>query len=91
MKIEGIPSRINQNGRVVIPAVIRKAMGLNLGDTIFLSLEDGVIRIDPHQTSPRGAHIVQEKPSQPTRNVSRGSHVDTTTEEASAGMEEWLG
>lgn len=37
--------RINENGRVVIPAPFRKALGLNPGDEVILRLEDDELRI----------------------------------------------
>jgi AbrB family looped-hinge helix DNA binding protein len=37
--------RINENGRVVIPASFRKALGINPGDEILLRLEDDELRI----------------------------------------------
>jgi AbrB family looped-hinge helix DNA binding protein len=37
--------RINENGRVVIPAAFRKALGINPGDEIVLRLEDDELRI----------------------------------------------
>ncbi len=37
--------RINENGRVVIPAPFRKALGIHPGDEILLRLEDGELRI----------------------------------------------
>jgi AbrB family looped-hinge helix DNA binding protein len=37
--------RINENGRVVIPASFRKALGINPGDEIILRLEDDELRI----------------------------------------------
>lgn len=37
--------RINENGRVVIPASFRKALGINAGDEIVLRIEDGELRI----------------------------------------------
>jgi len=36
------------NGRIVIPANIRKSMGLKPGDVVVMSLEDGVLRIESH-------------------------------------------
>ncbi len=38
-------TRINENGRVVIPASFRKALGINLGDEVVLRLEDDELRI----------------------------------------------
>ena len=37
--------RINENGRVVIPAVFRKVLGINCGDEIVLRVEDDELRI----------------------------------------------
>jgi AbrB family looped-hinge helix DNA binding protein len=38
-------TRINENGRVVIPAAFRKAMGINAGDEVVLRIEDDELRI----------------------------------------------
>jgi AbrB family looped-hinge helix DNA binding protein len=37
--------RINENGRVVIPAALRKAMGIKAGDELLVRLEDNELRI----------------------------------------------
>jgi AbrB family looped-hinge helix DNA binding protein len=37
--------RINENGRVVIPAAFRKALGIKPGDEVILRLDDGELRI----------------------------------------------
>ena len=37
--------RINENGRVVIPASFRKALGIKPGDEVILSLEEDELRI----------------------------------------------
>lgn len=38
-------TRINENGRVVIPASFRKALGINVGDEVVLRIEDDELRI----------------------------------------------
>jgi len=38
-------TRINQNGRVVIPASFRKALGIKTGDEVVLRLDDNELRI----------------------------------------------
>ena len=38
-------ARVNENGRVVIPASFRKALGINVGDEIVLRIEDDELRI----------------------------------------------
>ena len=37
--------RVNENGRVVIPACFRKALGINIGDEVVLRIEDDELRI----------------------------------------------
>lgn len=37
--------RVNENGRVVIPAAFRKALGIRAGDEVMLRLEDDELRI----------------------------------------------
>ena len=37
--------RVNENGRVVIPASFRKALGINIGDEVVLQIVDDELRI----------------------------------------------
>jgi len=37
--------RFNENGRVVIPAPYRKALGIKAGDEVILRMEDDELRI----------------------------------------------
>ena len=37
--------KINDNGRIVIPAPFRKALGINAGDLVILSIEEDELRI----------------------------------------------
>jgi AbrB family looped-hinge helix DNA binding protein len=41
--------KINQNGRIVIPAAIRHEMGLKAGESLLMEVEDGVLRIETHR------------------------------------------
>jgi AbrB family looped-hinge helix DNA binding protein len=41
--------RISENGRVVIPAVVRKALGVEIGDEIILEQENDEFRITTQQ------------------------------------------
>jgi AbrB family looped-hinge helix DNA binding protein len=38
-------TRVNENGRVVIPASFRKALGIDAGDEVVLRIEDNELRI----------------------------------------------
>jgi AbrB family looped-hinge helix DNA binding protein len=90
MKTEGIQARINENGRIVIPAVIRKAMGLKLGDCVVMSLEDGILRIEPQKAR---ARRVQQRLSKliPGDRVLSDELIAERREEARRETEEWLG
>jgi AbrB family looped-hinge helix DNA binding protein len=37
--------RVNENGRVVIPASYRRALGIKAGDEVILRMEDDELRI----------------------------------------------
>jgi AbrB family looped-hinge helix DNA binding protein len=37
--------RLNENGRVVIPAAFRRALGIKPGDEVILRVDDGELRI----------------------------------------------
>ena len=37
--------RVNENGRVVIPAPFRRALGIKAGDEVLLRIEDNELRI----------------------------------------------
>jgi AbrB family looped-hinge helix DNA binding protein len=38
-------ARVNENGRVVIPASFRKELGIKAGDEVILRMEDDELRI----------------------------------------------
>ena len=42
---EEVRLRLNENGRVVIPADFRKALGVKPGDEVILRMEDDELRI----------------------------------------------
>jgi AbrB family looped-hinge helix DNA binding protein len=42
-------TRVNENGRVVIPSSFRKALGIRVGDEVVLRIEDDELRITTQQ------------------------------------------
>lgn len=44
-----VTTRVNENGRIVIPAAIRQRMNLQPGDSIVMEVEDGVLRIESYR------------------------------------------
>ena len=47
-KSTGAKAKINQNGRIVIPAAIREELGVAPGDTLLMDVVDGVLRIESY-------------------------------------------
>ena len=45
----GTRVRVSQNGRVVIPASFRKALGIEVGDEVLLRMHDDELRITTQQ------------------------------------------
>jgi len=41
--------RVNENGRIVIPAPFRKALGIRAGDELVLRVQDDELRITTQQ------------------------------------------
>jgi AbrB family looped-hinge helix DNA binding protein len=63
--------RVNEQGRIVIPAAMRAALGIQPGDTIVLEVADGELRLRTQQKvlrdlqvarppTPQGKSIVDE-------------------------------
>jgi AbrB family looped-hinge helix DNA binding protein len=59
--------RVSQNGRIVIPASFRKALGIDVGDEVVLRLQDNELRITTQQ------HRVQRAQERSRRYVERGA------------------
>lgn len=84
-------ARINENGRIVIPAEIRAKMDLKPGDFVVMKLdEDGVLRIESHMARIR--RIQEElKPYGKPGVLMSDELIADRREEARREMEEWLG
>jgi AbrB family looped-hinge helix DNA binding protein len=53
--------RVNENGRVVIPASFRRALGISSGDTVVLRIENNELRlITLRQRLMRAQQLVQK-------------------------------
>ena len=85
-----VTSRINENGRVVIPAVIRRQMGLKAGDAVVMEVEGGVLRIESHRARIRRIQESLGRLIPPGRCLSDELIADRR-EEARREMEEALG
>jgi AbrB family looped-hinge helix DNA binding protein len=38
-------TKVNEDGRMLIPAEVRKALGLKAGETVLLTVEDDTLRV----------------------------------------------
>jgi antitoxin PrlF len=85
-----VKSQINANGRIVIPFRIRRAMGLEPGDTVTMVLEDGILRIEPYQARLKRIQAELKKFVRPGAPASDELAAERR-EESHVEMEEWLG
>ncbi|MGA2216630.1 MAG: AbrB/MazE/SpoVT family DNA-binding domain-containing protein [Terracidiphilus sp.] len=84
-------SKINQNGRIVIPAAIREQMGLSPGDTLFMSVEGDVLKLESHRARVRRVQEEFKKYVKPGEMLMSDQLIAERREEARREMEEWLG
>lgn len=61
--------RVNQNGRVVIPASFRKRLGIRAGDEVVLQLEDDELRILTLRRNIERARRLVRKHTKPGRSL----------------------
>lgn len=84
-------ARINENGRIVIPAEMRTRMALKPGDTVLMKLEsDGILRIESHRTRIRRIQEEFQKFATPG-TLASDELIAERREEARREMEDWLG
>jgi AbrB family looped-hinge helix DNA binding protein len=56
-----IRTRVNESGRVLIPASFRRTLGINIGDELVLRIQDDELRITPlKQRLERAQRLVQK-------------------------------
>ena len=61
--------RVNENGRIVIPAAFRKALGINVGDEVVARVEDDELRITTVQGRIARAQRLVRKYIKPGRSL----------------------
>ena len=91
-----INARINENGRIVIPAAVREQMGLKAGEALVMEIEDGVLRIESHRAHIR--RIQQEfrqpaasSPKLPPQKLFNEQLIEDRQQDTIQEMEPWLG
>jgi AbrB family looped-hinge helix DNA binding protein len=83
-------AKINANGRIVIPAAIREEMGLRPGDSVVLTLEDGVLHVESYRSVIRKVQDEMQKYAKPGVLASE-ELIAERREEARREREEALG
>jgi AbrB family looped-hinge helix DNA binding protein len=73
-------TRVNENGRVVIPSSFRKALGIEVGDEVVLRIEDDELRITTQQRR------IQRAQRRARQYVKGGSLVDELLAERRAAV-----
>lgn len=61
VKTPSVRTRLNENGRIVIPAAIREAVGLKRGQDVVLWAEKGEVRISSPMARMRRAQEIVRK------------------------------
>ena len=90
MEVQNDSARLNENGRVVIPAAIRRQMGFSAGDTLLFSIDGDTLKIESHRARIRRVQESLRSLIPPDRCLSEELIADRR-EEARREMEEALG
>lgn len=90
MNKKNVTSKLNDNGRIVIPAEIRQKMGIKPGDTLLLTLEGDVLKVESQLALIRRIQESMRALIPSDRRLSDELIADRR-EEARREMEEWLG
>ena len=61
LRVDEARTRLNENGRIVIPAAMRAALGLQSGDEVTLIVDDGELRLTtPARRIERAQRLVRK-------------------------------
>lgn len=85
-----LKSRMNEQGRIVIPAEIRREMNIKPGETLLMAFADGVLTIESHRARIRRIQEEFKKYARPGVLAS-DELIAQRREEARREMEEALG
>lgn len=77
-----VNTKISEGGRVVIPAEFRRELGLDVGDTVTVTLFDNEIRILPRAEAVKRAQALVRKRVSKGRSLIAELHEDRRREAA---------
>ena len=69
--MNGIRTVVADGGRVVLPAALRKALGVSVGDEVMITLEDDGLRITTLAKAVTRAQALVRRYVKPSRSLSR--------------------
>jgi len=83
--------RLNDNGRIVIPAEMRQKLGIGAGDSVFLTAEGESIKIESHRARVRRIQEDFKKFAPKDGTLMSDQLIADRREEARRELEEALG
>jgi AbrB family looped-hinge helix DNA binding protein len=83
-------AKVNENGRILIPAAIREQMGLKPGDSVVLTLENGVLRVESYRAIIRKMQQEMKQYKKPGISVT-DDFIAERRDEARRELEQGLG
>ena len=48
-----LKGKVVEGGRIIVPAAFREKLGLSKGDTVFMEIDDGELRVRPARSALR--------------------------------------
>jgi len=61
MTLSGATTKITEGGRIVIPVEYRRALNLNIGDEVVVTIDEGELRILPRKEANRRAREIVQR------------------------------
>jgi AbrB family looped-hinge helix DNA binding protein len=84
-------AKINESGRIVIPAAIRQQMGIKAGESVLMEVVDGVLRMESHRARIRRIQEEFKKLIPEGEMLMSDQLIADRREEARREMEQGLG
>lgn len=85
-----VKARLNENGRIVIPAAMREVLGVQPGDEVVMKVVDGVLHVEAQSARIKRVQASLGRLIAPDRKLSAELTAERR-EEARREMEDWIG
>jgi AbrB family looped-hinge helix DNA binding protein len=89
-ELKSVKTRINPNGRIVIPASLREAMAIEPGDEVLLHVVEGVLHVEAQSARVRRVQASLGRLIAPDRKLS-DKLASERRAEARREQEDWIG